>query len=65
MNRLKPETFWIDTLGSLKPTGLNKQMFESLVMPFSRKGNMASRIINKHVKNKEGSHPLCLKDLKT
>ena len=62
INRLKRETFWIDTPGSLEPTGLNKNRSEdilesaensdtvALVMPFSRTGNMASRIINKHFK---------------
>ena len=60
--RLKQETFWIDTLGSLKPTGLKTKRSEdilesaeksdpvALVMPFSRTGNMTSRIINKHFK---------------
>jgi len=59
INRLKRETFWIDTLGSLEPTGLNKKRSEdilesaeksdtvALIMPFSRTGNMAPRIINK------------------
>ena len=62
INKLKRETFWIDTLGSLEPTGLNKKRSEdilesaekgdtvALIMPFSRTGNMASRIINKHFK---------------
>ena len=61
INWLKRETFKIDTLGSLEPTGLNKtkrseDILESgeksdtgaLVIPFSRTGNMASRIINKY-----------------
>ena len=60
INRLKRETFWIDTLGSLEPKGLNKKRSEdvinsskkddnaTLVIPFSRTGHEASRIIHKH-----------------
>ena len=61
INRLKRKTFCIDTLGSLEPTELKKSLEDILesaeksdtvavVMPFSRTGNMVSRIINKHLK---------------
>ncbi len=58
--RLKRETFWIDTLGTLEPWGLNKKRCEdftksisnnemvAFVVAFSRTANMASRIVKKH-----------------
>jgi len=63
LNRLKRETFWIDTLETLEPRGINKKRLEDIiipsvnknnvvpfVVPFSRTANRASRIINKHYK---------------
>jgi hypothetical protein len=62
INRLKRETFWIDTLGSLESNGINKKRTEdllnfsenddflTLVIPFSRTGNEVSRIVKKHYK---------------
>ncbi len=67
--RLKRETFWIDTLGTLEPWGLNKKRCEDFTKPlsnnemvafvvaFSRTANMASTIVKKHLKKyqeKEG-----------
>ncbi len=58
--RLKRETFWIDTLGTLEPWGLNQKRCEDFTRPisnnemvafvvaFSRTANMASRIVKKH-----------------
>jgi len=58
--RLKREIFWIDTLGTLEPWGLNKKRCEDFTKPisdnemvafvvfFSRTANMASRIVKKH-----------------
>ena len=55
INRLRRETFWIDTLGSLELTGINKKRAESvsgsaeanmtvtLVMPFSETCSLASK----------------------
>ena len=60
LNRLKRETFWIDTLGTLNPGGLNKKRYEEIfeqnkideivpfIIPFSKTANLASRIIKKH-----------------
>ena len=33
INRLIRETFWIDTLGTLKPGGLNKKRYEDVIKP--------------------------------
>jgi len=58
--RLKRETFWIDTLGTLEPWGLNKKRCEdfrktisdkkvvAFVVAFSRTANIPSRIVKKH-----------------
>ena len=58
--RLERETFWIDTLDTLEPQGLNRKRSEDIVknsqngeilpfvVPFSKTANMASRIIKKH-----------------
>ena len=60
LNRLKRETFWIDTLDTLEPSGLNKKKYEDIlketkveemvpfVVPFSKTANIASKIIKKH-----------------
>ena len=62
INRLIRETFWIDTLGTLEPGGLNKKRYEDVikpiqnedvvpfVVPFSKTANIAARIIKKHYK---------------
>jgi len=58
--RLERETYWIDTLGTIEPQGLNKKRFGDtikkspndpivpFVVPFSKTADMASRIIKKH-----------------
>jgi len=58
INRLKRETFWIDIRTNRVKQIRSEDILEPaeksdtvvLVMPFSRTGNMASRIINKHFK---------------
>ena len=34
LNRLKRETFWIDTLDTLEPRGLNKKRYEDMLNLF-------------------------------
>ena len=58
--RLERETFWIVTLDTLEPQGLNRKRSEDIVknsqngeilpfvVPFSKTANMASHIIKKH-----------------
>ena len=60
INILKGGNIWLDTVGLFEPTGLNKNLRQdilesagknntmSLVLLFSRTGNMASRIMNKY-----------------
>ena len=52
---LERETFWIDTLDTLEPQGLNRKRSEDIVKNsqngevfLSKTANMASRIIKKH-----------------
>jgi hypothetical protein len=61
-HRRERESFWIETLGTLEPNGLNKKTSSDqvasrkrdediipFVVPYSRTANMATRIIRKHV----------------
>jgi len=60
---LKRETFWIDTLSTLEPSGLNMKRCEdfteptinyeivAVVVPFSRTANITSRIVKRLVEN--------------
>ena len=66
--RLERETFWIDTLDTMEPQGLNKKRSDDIVknsqngeivafvVPFSKTANIASRIIKKHFKLLKDQH---------
>jgi len=66
--RLERETFWIDTLDTMEPQGLNKKRLNDIVknsqngeiapfvVPFSKTANIASRIIKKHFKLLKDQH---------
>ena len=59
MERLKRETYWIDTLNTFDKYGLNSRKLESrekpksnvipFIVPFSKTGNLAAQIIKKHL----------------
>ena len=72
INKLIRETFWIDTLGTLEPEGLNTKRYEDVikqttndevvrfVVPFSKTANIASRLIKNNIKlsNRKNHHSL-------
>jgi hypothetical protein len=60
MRRLERETFWIDTLNTFDKFGLNSRILDHLikpkkqdaipfVVPYSKTGNLAARIIKGHI----------------